>query len=88
MSCSKSLVFTYSFLGMTGENQRSSQQVSACGIVKNDNISKNDKYLLIKKALESKEVDREIAFLISITQVFDEFMTKLKEKSHWYTCCI
>ena len=48
---------------------------------KNDyNINKNDKYLLIKKALESKEVDTEMVFLISIIQVFDEFMTKFQRE--------
>ena len=37
---------------------------------KNDNnISKNDKYLSVKKAVESKEVDTEITFLKSIMRV-------------------
>ena len=44
---------------------------------KNDrNISKNDKYLLIKKACKSTEVDTEIAFLLRIMPFFDEFMTE------------
>ena len=48
---------------------------------KNDrNISKNDKYLSIKKALESKEGDTEIAFIISIMPVFKEFMTKFQRE--------
>lgn len=41
-------------------------------------IGKNDKYLAIKKALESKEVDVEIQFLISIKPIFDEFITKFQ----------
>ena len=48
-------------------------------IPKNDkNISKDDKYLSIKSALESKEVDVEIEFIISTKPLFDEFMTKFK----------
>ena len=47
-----------------------------------DNISKSDKYLSVKKTLESKEVDTEIAFLIGIMSFLDEFMTHdSKEKS-------
>ena len=42
--------------------------------------AKNDKYISIKKALESKEVDTEIAFLLSIKPVFDEFMTKFQRQ--------
>ena len=42
---------------------------------KDANVSKSDKYMAIKKALETKEVDTKIAFLISIKQVFDEFIT-------------
>lgn len=46
---------------------------------KNDkNILKNDKYLSIKKALESKEVETEIQFLISVKPVFDEFLVKFQ----------
>ena len=45
---------------------------------KNYKINKNSKYLSIKKALESEEVDGEMAFLISIMQVFDGFMTKFQ----------
>ena len=42
------------------------------------NISKNDKYLSIKRALESKEVDVEIEFIISTKPLFDDFMTKFQ----------
>ena len=46
---------------------------------KNDkNISKNDKYLSIKRALESKEIDVEIELIISTKPLFDEFMTKFQ----------
>ena len=46
---------------------------------KNDkNISKNDKYLSIKRALETKEVDVEIEFIISTKPLFDEFMTQFQ----------
>ena len=46
---------------------------------KNDkNISRNDKYLSIKRALKSKEVDIEIKFIISTKPLFDEFMTKFQ----------
>ena len=45
-------------------------------IGRNDkNIGKNDKYLAIKRGLESKEVWVEIKFLLTIKPVFDEFMT-------------
>ena len=44
----------------------------------NKNISKNDKYLSIKRALESKEEDVEIEFIISTKPLFDEFMTKFQ----------
>ena len=40
------------------------------------NISKNDKYLSSKRAVESKEIDVEIEFIISTKPMFDEFMTK------------
>ena len=46
---------------------------------KNDkNISKNDKYLSIKRALESKDVDVETEFIIRTKPLFDEFMTKFQ----------
>ena len=45
---------------------------------KKDNIRKSDKYLSIKKALESKEVATETAFLISIKPVLDKLMTKFQ----------
>ena len=35
----------------------------------------NVKYLAIKKALDSREVEVKIEFLISIKPIFDEFMT-------------
>ena len=47
---------------------------------KDANVSISDKYMAIKKALASKEVDTEIAFLISIKPVFDEFMTKFQRE--------
>ena len=47
---------------------------------KDTSVSKSDKYISIKKALESKEVDTEIAFLLSIKPVFDEFMTKFQRQ--------
>ena len=46
--------------------------------LKNDKgIVNSDKYLAIKKALDSKEVEIEIEFLISIKPIF-EFMTKFQ----------
>ena len=46
---------------------------------KNDrNISRNDKYLFIKRALESQEVDVEIEFIISAKLLFNEFLTKFQ----------
>ena len=36
--------------------------------------------MAINKALKSKEVDTEIAFLFSIMPVFDEFMTKFQRE--------
>ena len=41
-------------------------------------FSKNDKYLSIKRALESLEVDVEIEFIITTKPLFDEFMTKFQ----------
>ena len=41
-------------------------------------ISKNYKYLSIKRALEYKEVDVEIEFIVSRKPLFDEFMTKFQ----------
>ena len=50
-------------------------------IGRNDkNIEKNDRYLAIKKALESKEVAVEIEFLLTIKLVFDEFMTNFQKE--------
>ena len=50
-------------------------------IGRNDkNIGKNDKYLAIKRGLESKEVWVEIEFLLTIKPVFDEFMTKFQRE--------
>ena len=46
---------------------------------KNDkNIIKNDKYLSIKRALESKKVNVEIEFIISTNPLSDEFMIKFQ----------
>ena len=42
------------------------------------NISKSDKYLPIKRALEAKEVDVEIEFIISTKPLFNMFITKFK----------
>ena len=42
------------------------------------NISKNEEFLSIKRALESKEVDTEIEFIISTKPLFDEFRTKFQ----------
>ena len=42
------------------------------------NISKYDKYLSVKRALESEEIDVEIEFIISTKPLFDEFMTKFQ----------
>ena len=47
---------------------------------KDTSVSKSNKYISIKKALESKEVDTEIVFLLSIKPVFDEFMTKFQRQ--------
>ena len=50
-------------------------------IGRNDkNIGKNDKYLAIKRGLESKEVWVEIEFLLTIKPVFDEFMIKFQRE--------
>ena len=46
---------------------------------KNDkNITRNDKYMTIKKSLESKDVAIQVEFLISIKPIFDNFMTKFQ----------
>ena len=45
---------------------------------KDKNIGKNDKYLAIKRSLESKEVEIEVEFLISMKPIFDVFMTKFQ----------
>ena len=42
------------------------------------NITKNDKYMAIKKSLVSKEAKIGVEFLISIKPVFDIFMTKFQ----------
>ena len=48
---------------------------------KNDkNITKNDKYWTIQNALESKEVEIQMEFLISIKPIFDEFLTKFQKE--------
>ena len=50
-------------------------------IGRNDkNSEKNDRYLAIKKALESKEVTVEIEFLLTIKPVFNEFITKFQKE--------
>lgn len=50
-------------------------------MARNDkNIEKKDKYLAIKKALDSKEVSLEVEFLLTIKPVFDEFMTKFQKE--------
>ena len=41
------------------------------------NVSKNDKYLSVKRALESKEVDVKVEFIINPKPLF-EFMTKFQ----------
>ena len=47
---------------------------------KNDKtIIKNDKYIVIKKALESKEVGVEIELLLNIKQIF-EFLTRFQKE--------
>ena len=43
--------------------------------MKKKNISKNGKYMSIKRVLESKEVGVEIVFITSTKPLFDEFMT-------------
>ena len=58
------------------------------GMPKNDKtIIKNDKYIVIKKALDSKEVEVEIEFLLSIKPIFDEFLTRF-QKEEPMICCI
>ena len=48
---------------------------------KNDeNITKNDKYWTIQNALESKEAEIQMEFLISIKPIFDEFLTKFQKE--------
>ena len=48
---------------------------------KNDkNITHNDKYLIIRCALESKEVEVQMEFLMSIKPIFDEFLTKFQKE--------
>ena len=55
---------------------------------KNDkNINKNDKYLSIKRVVESEEVDVEIEFMISRKSLFDELMTKFQMKEPMFTYC-
>ena len=43
-------------------------------------IKENEKYLEVKKGLESKEVAVEIEFLIAIKPLFDEFITKFQKE--------
>ena len=48
---------------------------------KNDkNITHNDKYLIIRCALESKDVEVQMEFLMSIKPIFDEFLTKFQKE--------
>ena len=48
---------------------------------KNDrNITNNDKYLIIRRALESKEVEVQMELLTSIKPIFDEFLTKFQKE--------
>ena len=42
-------------------------------------IIKNDKYIVIKKALESKEVEVEMEFILNIKPIFDGFLTKFQK---------
>ena len=44
------------------------------------NIRDSDKYLDIKRGLESKEIAVEIEFLIAVKPLFDEFMTKFQKE--------
>ena len=43
-------------------------------------IKENEKYLDVKKGLESKEVAVEIKFLIAVKPLFDEFITKFQKE--------
>ena len=57
------------------------KQVTVAGLPKSDkNINKSDKFLSIKKSLESKEVDVEIQFLINVKLDFDNFMKKFQKE--------
>ena len=47
---------------------------------KDSNVSKVTNTWPSRKHLSQKEVDTEIAFLISIKPVFDEFMTRFQRK--------
>ena len=81
MSCSELLAFSYSCFRMTSENQRSSQQVTACGIAKGCQCQEKWKNTwLSRKHLGQKKWDTEIAFLISIKPIFDAFMTKFQRE--------
>ena len=54
---------------------------------KNDKaIIKNDKYIVIKKALESKEVEVEIEFLLSMKLIFNEILTKFQKEEPMIHC--
>ena len=49
-------------------------------LLKNDNsIVNNDKYLTIKKAMDSREAEIETEFLIRIKPIFDKFMTQVSD---------
>ena len=78
MSCSELMVIIYSNIAMPCYIG-AVKKLPLEDIPKNDkSISKNDKYLSIKRALESKEVDVEIEFIISTKSLCDEFMTKFQ----------
>ena len=66
---------------MASENHRSSHKLLFPEFPKNgNNNGKNDNYLSIKKALESKELNTEIAFLISTMPIIDDFIKKFQRE--------
>ena len=80
MSCSESMGVTFSNIAMPCHKIKDAvKKLLHEDIPKNDkNISKNEKYLPIKRDLESKEVNVEIEFIISTKPLLDESMAKFQ----------
>ena len=81
MSCAEPMTVSCASLTTSCNCKRCSQKLLLEEMPKNDKtIIKNDKYIVIKKALESKEVEVEIEFLLSIKPIFDDFLTRFQKE--------